>query len=163
MIFLNKHEQEQHSIFLLMFWVISFYYVCEWYASYQYLYISQPVRHHFKTNERAKNLLKQVKVINCFPLCVYGFTNHIACILTWVLFDSFGLSFFYLVLFSFLESPDEAANAKKENLVFIVGSLRIWATCNSIELSFAFRRAKLQRLVLKKPSVHIYCFSRQEF
>ncbi|KAF3595808.1 hypothetical protein DY000_02023228 [Brassica cretica] len=42
----------------------------------------QPVRDHFKTNDRAKNLLEQVKVIKCFSPCVYDLINHIACILT---------------------------------------------------------------------------------
>lgn len=35
---LNKQKQKQLSIFVLMFWIISFYYLYEWYGSYHYLY-----------------------------------------------------------------------------------------------------------------------------
>ncbi|KAF3545189.1 hypothetical protein DY000_02008822 [Brassica cretica] len=34
--------------------------------------ILQPVRDHFKTNERAKHLLEQVRVMKCLsPLCLW--------------------------------------------------------------------------------------------
>lgn len=137
--------------FLLFIWMICF--------SYQYLYVSACSRPFQNQWARQKSTgTSQGNKMFLYLVC-YGLINHIACILTCIiLFDSFGfVVFFYLVLFSCSESPGEAANAKKQKLVFIVGALRIWVTCNSIELSFVLRRAEPHILVLnKKLTFHKY-------